>query len=80
MSFLQHLAIDQYGAYVGKHRERLKITKGKKILAESPLLYLETVTIANRGVSISAAAWLEYYHNSAEPDVSPVTIQSVDTD
>ena len=39
MSFLQHLIIDQYGAYVGKHSERQKITKGKKILAEAPSIF-----------------------------------------
>jgi len=56
MPVIQHLVIDQYGSFVGKHSERLKVTKEGETLADAPLLYLETVTIANRGVSISAAA------------------------
>jgi CRISPR-associated protein Cas1 len=53
---VQHLIIDQYGAFLGKHSERLIVTKGKEKLAQAPLIHLETVVIANQGVSLSAEA------------------------
>ena len=56
MSIVQHLVIDQYGAYLGKHSERLIVTKGDEKLAQAPLIHLESVVIANRGVSLSAEA------------------------
>lgn len=56
MPIIQHLTIDEYGAFVGKHSERLIVTKKDEILAQAPLLHLESVTIANQGVSISAEA------------------------
>jgi CRISPR-associated protein Cas1 len=56
MSIIQHLVIDQYGAFLGKHSERLIVTKGEEKLAQAPLLHLESVVIANRGVSLSAEA------------------------
>jgi CRISPR-associated protein Cas1 len=56
MSIVQHLVIDQYGAFLGKHSERLIVTKGEEKIAQAPLLHLESVVIANRGVSLSAEA------------------------
>lgn len=56
MSIIQHLVVDEYGAHVGKYSERLKVTKKSETLAQAPLLHLESVTIANQGVSISAEA------------------------
>jgi len=56
MTIIQHLIVDQYGAFIGKHSERLIVTKGDEKLAVAPLIHLETVVIANRGVSISAEA------------------------
>ncbi len=53
---VQHLVIDQYGAYLGKHSERLIVTKGDEKLAQAPLIHLESVVIANQGVSLSAEA------------------------
>lgn len=54
MPIIQHLIVDQFGAFVGKHSERLKVTKGNETLAQAPLLHLESLTIANQGVSLSA--------------------------
>jgi CRISPR-associated protein Cas1 len=54
MPIIQHLVVDQFGAFVGKHSERVKVTKGKETLAQAPLLHLESLTIANQGVSLSA--------------------------
>jgi len=56
MSIVQHLVVDEYGAHLGKYSERLKVTKKGETLAHAPLLYLESVTIANQGVSLSAEA------------------------
>jgi len=56
MTIIQHLLIDQYGAFLGKHSERLIVTKGEEKIAQAPLLHLESVTIANQGVSLSAEA------------------------
>lgn len=56
MSIIQHLVIDQYGAFLGKHSERLVVTKGGDKIAQASLLYLESVVIANQGVSLSAEA------------------------
>jgi len=53
---VQHLIIDQYGAFLGKHSERLIVTKGEEKIAQAPLLHLESVVIANQGVSLSAEA------------------------
>jgi CRISPR-associated protein Cas1 len=50
------LIVDQFGAYLGKHSERLQVTKGKEKLAEAPLLNLDTVLVTGRGISLSADA------------------------
>lgn len=56
MPIIQHLLVDEYGVHLGKYSKRLKVTKKRETLAQAPLLHLETVTIANQGVSISAEA------------------------
>jgi CRISPR-associated protein Cas1 len=56
MSIVQHLVIDQFGAHLGKYSQRLKVTKGSETLAQAPLIHLESVVIANQGVSLSAEA------------------------
>ncbi len=56
MPIIQHLIVDEYGAFVGKHSERLVVSKGRQKLLQAPLLHLESVTIAGRGVSFSADA------------------------
>ncbi len=53
---VQHLVVDQYGAFLGKHSERLIVTKGEEKIAQAPLIHLESVVIANQGVSLSAEA------------------------
>ena len=54
MPIIHDLIADQWGCHVGKYSERLKITKQKEVLAQAPLLHLESVTISSSGVSISA--------------------------
>lgn len=56
MPIIQHLIVDQYGAFLGKYSERLRVSKGKEKLAEAPLLTLETVLVTTPGVSLSADA------------------------
>ena len=54
MPIIQHLIADEFGSHVGKYQGRLKVTKKKEVLAQVPLLHLETLTIGNQGVSLSA--------------------------
>lgn len=56
MPIIQNLIADEFGSHIGKYQGRLKVTQAKKVLAQAPLLHLETVTVASSGVSISAAA------------------------
>jgi CRISPR-associated protein Cas1 len=53
---VEHLLADTFGCAIGKYSERLKVTKQKETLAQAPLVHLRSVTIASRGVSISADA------------------------
>lgn len=53
---VEHLVVDTFGSHVGKYSERLKVTKKNEMLLQAPLLHLRSVTIASRGVSISADA------------------------
>lgn len=56
MAIVQHLIVDEFGAFVGKHSERIMVTKNGATLTQAPLLHLEAVIIANKGVSVSADA------------------------
>jgi CRISPR-associated protein Cas1 len=56
MPIVQHLIVDQYGAFIGKHSGRLRVTKDKEKLAEAPLLHLEQVLVTGRGIGLSADA------------------------
>ncbi|RME42041.1 MAG: CRISPR-associated endonuclease Cas1 [Chloroflexi bacterium] len=56
MPIIEHLIVDEFGAYVGKYSGRLKVTKKGETLAQAPLLHLNSVLISNRGVSVSAEA------------------------
>jgi len=60
MTVIQHLIVDEYGAFVGKHSERLRVTRqveGKTVkIVEAPLIHLEGVLVTGRGVGLSADA------------------------
>ena len=60
MSTVEHLFVDTFGAFIGKHSERLFVSKGKETLTQAPLMHLKHVTIASCGVSISADAIKEW--------------------
>lgn len=56
MGIVEHLFVEQFGAFVGKYSERIVVTvKGERV-TQAPLLYLQSVTIASDGVSISSDA------------------------
>ncbi len=56
MGVIEHLFVEHFGAFVGKYSERITVTvKGERV-SQAPLLYLQTVTIASDGVSISSDA------------------------
>ncbi len=53
MPIVRHLIVDQYGAFIGKHSGRLRVTKDKEKLAEAPLLHLEQVVVTGKGIGVS---------------------------
>ncbi|GIV84803.1 MAG: CRISPR-associated endonuclease Cas1 [Candidatus Roseilinea sp.] len=55
---LQTLIVEDFGAYVGKRSERLRVTVKGELKAEAPLLYLRQVIVRARGVSLSSDAIL----------------------
>jgi CRISPR-associated protein Cas1 len=50
------LIADSYGTRIGKHSERLRLSRGNETLQEVPLIHLEMVLILSFGVSISSDA------------------------
>jgi|YNPMSStandDraft_1061717.scaffolds.fasta_scaffold15585_3 CRISPR-associated protein Cas1 len=56
MPIIQHLIVDEFGAFIGKHSERIIVTKGEQKLTQAPLVHLESILIASSGVSLSADA------------------------
>lgn len=56
MPKIEHLYADQFGAFIGKHSERLRLSVKGEIVAQAPLMHLQTVTVASLGVSLSADA------------------------
>ncbi len=56
MPVVKDLIVEQYGAFIGKHSGRLRVTKDKERLAEAPLLHLEQVVVTGDGISLSADA------------------------
>lgn len=62
MSIVRHLIVDEHGLHVGKHSKRLRVvrsgegTLSERLVQEAPLIHLESVLIAGRGISLSADA------------------------
>jgi len=52
----RHLIVSQHGAFIGKHSQRLRVKVQKEIVAEVPLIHVDHVLVAARGVSISSDA------------------------
>ncbi len=53
---IQHLIVEQRGAFVHKHSERLCVKVKDETIAEAPLMHLESVMIATGAASVSAEA------------------------
>lgn len=53
---VEHLIADTFGTFVGKHHQRLRITRQQETIIEAPLLHLRSVQILNSGISVSADA------------------------
>jgi CRISPR-associated protein Cas1 len=56
LPIVRDLVVDQYGAFIGKHSGRLRVTKDKQKLAEAPLLHLGQVLVTGQGIGLSADA------------------------
>ncbi|HID85716.1 MAG TPA: CRISPR-associated endonuclease Cas1 [Anaerolineales bacterium] len=58
---IEHLLLTEPGLHVSKHSGRLRVTRIKtgERVAEAPLIHLQTVLVASRGVSLTAAAIAE---------------------
>ena len=58
MPIIPHLILTEPGLHVGKHSGRLRVTRTKtrERLLDAPLVHLQSVLIASRGVSISSNA------------------------
>ncbi len=52
----EYLVVDEWGVFVGLHSERLRVKKGGEVLREAPLVNLEGVIVADRGVTVSSDA------------------------
>lgn len=55
---LETLIVEDYGVYIGKHSERLRVSLKGETKIETPLLYLRQVIVKGRGVSLSTDALL----------------------
>lgn len=53
---LETLIVEEFGAYIGKHSERLRVTVKGELRVEAPLIYLRQVIVKSRGVSLSSDA------------------------
>jgi len=53
---LETLVVEEFGAYVGKHSQRLRVTVNGQTRSEIPLITLRQVMVKSRGVSVSSDA------------------------
>jgi CRISP-associated protein Cas1 len=53
---VEHLIADTFGTFIGKHHQRLQITRQQETVIEAPLLHLRSVQILSHGVGVSADA------------------------
>ena len=51
-----HLIVEQYGAYIGRRSERLRVSVNGEVLVERPLHGLEQLLVTSGGVSLSSDA------------------------
>jgi CRISPR-associated protein Cas1 len=53
---VETLIVEEFGAFVGKHSERLRVSVKHDTRVDAPLIYLRQVIIKSRGVTISSDA------------------------
>jgi CRISPR-associated protein Cas1 len=53
---IETLIVEEYGAYVGKHSERLRVSVKGESRHDAPLIHLRQVIVKSRGVSLSTDA------------------------
>ncbi len=58
MAIIKNLIVEEFGLHIGKHSERVRVTRintepTEKVL-DAPLLHLENIFVMSRGVSVSA--------------------------
>lgn len=51
---MQTLTLTEYGLFAGKYSERVVIKKGKETVAEHPLIDLEQILVAGKGITLSS--------------------------
>ncbi len=51
---MQHVIVSEYGSFLSKTSERLVVKGNKQVVLEVPFFDVEQVTVASRGVSLSA--------------------------
>lgn len=54
MSEKRQLILDQFGLFLSKHSERLRVKAQGKVIEEVPLIHLDAVLVTSRGVAISS--------------------------
>jgi CRISPR-associated protein Cas1 len=53
---VEHLIADSVGTFIGKHQQRLYLSRQQETLLEAPLLHLRSVQVLSHGVSVSSDA------------------------
>lgn len=53
---VENLVVTEFGSFVGKHSERLQVSRNGETVEQAPLLHLRSVLINTHGVTISADA------------------------
>lgn len=56
MAVITQLVVDRFGAFVGKHSERIVVSCKGETLIKASLLHLEAIYVMERGISFSADA------------------------
>ncbi|HMN29632.1 MAG TPA: CRISPR-associated endonuclease Cas1 [Caldilineaceae bacterium] len=54
MARIQQLIVEEFGSFIAKHQGRLRVTCQGQKRQDAPLLFLDTVLVAGRGVSLSS--------------------------
>lgn len=54
---VEHLIADTVGTFIGKHHQRLYVSRQQETVLEAPLLHLRSVQVLSHGVAVSADAF-----------------------